>query len=199
MPGSRDDTARAVLKAAETTYYAGHTWNSFFYQGTKTLAYEIWEQLGFDIPDVILFPTGSGSQLIGAYIGFMDLLKLNRIEKLPRLIAVQSENCAPLYEMYSKNLTTLPTISPQKTIAEGVAVAAPVRAKQMLDIIHETKGYVITVTEDEIIECTKQLCCDGFFVEPTSAVALAGLKRYEGSPQDHIVMPLTGHGLKSTL
>ncbi|RJP20800.1 MAG: pyridoxal-phosphate dependent enzyme [Candidatus Omnitrophota bacterium] len=199
VPGPRDEAAKAVLKAAESEFYAGHTWNPFFYQGTKTIAFEVWEQLGYRAPDALLFPTGSGSFLIGAYLGFRDLHSLNLIEKLPRLIAVQTERCAPLYKMFHENLTEVPTVSPQKTIAEGIAVASPARAKQIVQYVRETNGTVVKVSEEEIRRCTQKLCRNGFFVEPTSAAAIAGLAQYDGPTQDVIVVPLTGHGLKSSV
>ncbi len=199
IPGPRDEAAIAVLKAAETEYYAGHTWNPFFYQGTKTFAFEVWEQLGFKEPDTLFFPTGSGSLLIGTYLGFVDLMKLNLIEKMPRLIAVQSENCAPLHKMFHEDLLELPKIQPQKTVAEGIAVASPARGRQIMEIIQKTKGTVIAASEDEIVRHTKGLCKRGFFIEPTSAAGFAALEKYDRTEDEVIVIPLTGHGLKSSL
>ena len=70
IPGSREDTAEAVMAAAQTHYYASHSWNPFFFQGTKTFAYEICEQLNWKAPDYVLLPVGNGTLLLGASIGF---------------------------------------------------------------------------------------------------------------------------------
>ncbi|MBU2700177.1 threonine synthase [Sporomusaceae bacterium BoRhaA] len=92
VPGMREDTAKAILKAAENTYYASHVYNPLFFEGTKSLAYEIYEQI--DIPDYIVVPAGNGTMLLGVYRGFKEL------GKLPRIIAVQSKNCAPLFSKF---------------------------------------------------------------------------------------------------
>ncbi len=196
ISGTRDDCAQAVLEAAERIYYAGHTWNPFFHQGTKTFAYELWEQLKFNVPDGIIILTGSGSLLIGTYLGFKDLLRKNLIGKMPRLIAVQSENCAPIHKMFSQNLSAIPSLASKKTLAEGIAVAAPVRARQIVDIIRETEGYVITVSETEIKKAALESAKNGLYIEPTSAAAIAGFNKYR-YPEERTVVPLTGHGLKA--
>ena len=73
IPGSREDTAAAVMQAAETTFYASHSWNPFFFHGTKTWAYEVCEQLGWHAPDTVILPAGNGTLLLGAAIGFKEL------------------------------------------------------------------------------------------------------------------------------
>ena len=100
IPGTREDTANAVLKAADTIYYASHYWNPFFFHGTKTFAYEICEQLGWKSPDTVILAAGNGSLLLGAYIGFNELRNAGIIDKIPRLIGVQAENCAPVVKAF---------------------------------------------------------------------------------------------------
>jgi threonine synthase len=198
VPGSREDTAHAALQAAGQHFYASHVWNPFFFQGTKTFAFEVWEQLGFVVPDTVLIPTGNGTLLIGAYLGFMDLKLAGLIARLPRLIAVQSENCAPLHRMWSEELEDLPSIQTSDTVAEGIAIAEPMRANQIVDIVRETEGTVVTVSDQEIETALVDACRQGWYVEPTSASALAAIKQYPQSAGETIVVPLTGHGLKST-
>ena len=190
IPGSREATARAVQSAARTHFYASHVWNPFFFHGTKTLAYEIWEQRGFNAPDTLIIPTGNGTLLIGAYIGFADLLRQNLIDRLPKLIAVQSAHCAPLTPNWSGN--------PSETIAEGIAIAEPARAAQMRQCIRETGGHILTVEDDETRRAQKQMAEMGFYIEPTSATAIAASMKYPAQTDEIIVAPLTGHGLKST-
>jgi threonine synthase len=198
VPGSREDTANAALEAAREHYYASHVWNPFFFQGTKTFAFEVWEQLHYSVPDTLIIPTGHGTLLVGAYLGFKDLLHQRLIPRLPRLIAVQPEACAPVYEMFHGKSSALPAIVPGHTMAEGIRIPEPVRATQIVDILAETEGEVITVTEREIEGSLLEVCNNGLYIEPTSAAAIAGFRKYEGRAKETVVIPLTGHGLKST-
>lgn len=198
VPGSREDTALAALEAAKDTFYASHVWNPFFFQGTKTFAFEIWEQLNFSVPDTLIIPTGHGTLFIGAYLGFKDLLNQNLISKLPRLIAVQPEACAPIYKMFNEKLREVPAIEPKETMAEGIRIAEPLRVKQILDILAETEGEVIIVTEKEIESSLFEISKNGLYIEPTSAAVIAGFRKYRNIDRETILVPLTGHGLKST-
>jgi threonine synthase len=197
IPGSREDTAKAALAAAETTYYASHSWNPFFFQGTKTFAYEVWEQLSFRVPDALLLPAGNGTLLIGSFLGFRELRENGLIEKIPRHIAVQAENCAPLLAMFRDGLDTVPAIEPRETIAEGVAVAAPVRGKEIVDIVRETGGEVLAVSDTEVEKALILLGRKGLYVEPTSALPVAAFRKYPRVRSGTVVAPLTGHGLKA--
>ncbi|MCP4213348.1 MAG: pyridoxal-phosphate dependent enzyme, partial [bacterium] len=104
VKGNRQDTATAVLKEAENTYYASHSWNPFFFHGTKTFSFEVWEQLGEQAPDIVILPVGNGTLLYGAYIGFNELLEAGKIDRMPRLVGVQAQNCAPLYWAFKENV-----------------------------------------------------------------------------------------------
>ncbi|HYL81743.1 MAG TPA: pyridoxal-phosphate dependent enzyme, partial [Candidatus Acidoferrum sp.] len=96
ITGTREDVAQAARAEAEHRYYASHVFNPFFFQGTKTFAFEVWEQLGFRAPDCLILPVGHGTLYLGAYLGFRDLLEAGQIPRLPRLIGIQAEQCAPL-------------------------------------------------------------------------------------------------------
>lgn len=199
IKGSREDTASAALEAARHHYYASHCRNPYFFQGTKTFAYEVCEQLNWNAPDSVVLPAGNGTLLIGCYIGFKDLLQAGIISKMPKLIAVQSENCAPLYHAFNKNENDISDIETQPTIAEGIAIAKPVRAKQMLQMVRETNGLFITVTEGEIISSVRLCGQMGFYIEPTSAATIGGLRKYLTQSNDEIIVSLfSGHGLKAT-
>ena len=100
VAGSRQDTADEAVRQAEHMFYASHNWQAFFLQGTKTLAYELWEDLGFRAPDNVIIPTGAGSNVLGCDIGFSELLRRGEIDRLPRLFAAQPENCAPLHASF---------------------------------------------------------------------------------------------------
>jgi len=200
IPGSREDVARAVLKEAEKHYYASHSWNPFFFQGTKTFAYEICEQLDWKPPETIIIPVGNGTLLLGAYIGFNDLLRAGIIENIPKIIAVQSANCAPLYRMFKENLKKIPKTEKKPSLAEGIAVAEPIRGEQIVEAVKTTKGDFITVDDSEIERSLKEICGKGYYIEPTSASTTAGITQYlQKSDSDEIIVSaFTGHGLKTT-
>ena len=206
IPGTREDTANAVLTAAETIYYASHYWNPFFFQGTKTFAYEICEQLGWQAPDTVILAAGNGSLLLGAYIGFNELRQAEIIEKIPHMIGIQAEHCAPLVKGFKESSTEIPGIHKKKTIAEGIAVATPIRGKQILEVVRQTGGDMIAVSEREIKQSLKEMCRKGHYIEPTSAAVIAGVNKYilnHRNQQEHsmahevIVSVFTGHGLKA--
>jgi threonine synthase len=200
IPGTREDTAAAVLKAAAKDYYASHSWNPFFFHGTKTFAFEVCEQLGWKAPDSIVLPVGNGTLLLGCYIGFEELLNAGIIEIMPKLIAIQSAHCAPLYEAFVNNLDSLPQIEKGETIAEGIAIAEPIRGMQIIEAVRNSGGRFIAVDDSEIEESLKEICARGFYIEPTSAATIAGLKSYlaESNSDEVVVSVFTGHGLKTT-
>ena len=125
IPGSREDTARAVIDAVEKIYYASHSWNPFFFHGTKTFAYEVCEQLGWKAPDTIIVPVGNSTLLLGVHIGFNELLDAGLIDRMPKIVAIQSANCAPLYRAFKENLNEIPSLQARETIAEGIAITTP--------------------------------------------------------------------------
>src|ERR1700731_3839981 len=94
VSGTRQDGAERPLAEAGQHFYASHNWQPFFIEGTKTLAFELWEQCGFTVPDNILVPTGYGSNILGLDRGFDELRMRSEIDHMPRLFAVQAANCA---------------------------------------------------------------------------------------------------------
>jgi threonine synthase len=94
VPGSRQDCADEALRQSADIFYASHNWHPFFLQGTKTLAYELWEDLKFRAPDNVIVPCGAGSNILGLEIGFSELLRSGEITKMPRIFAAQPTNCA---------------------------------------------------------------------------------------------------------
>ncbi|MCP4581124.1 MAG: pyridoxal-phosphate dependent enzyme [candidate division Zixibacteria bacterium] len=200
ISGSREETSEAALEAAEKIYYASHSWNPYFFQGTKTFAYEVCEQLGWRSPDIVILPVGNGTLLLGASIGFDELKSVGAIDKIPKLIAVQAKACAPLYEMFRNGLNETPSISVYNTVAEGIAIAEPIRGEQIIEAVVKSKGDFLIVTEDEIGKSLMNVCQRGFYIEPTAAATIAGLEKYllDSSGDELIVTAFTGHGLKST-
>ncbi len=198
VEGPRENSSIAAQQAAQQACYASHVYNPLILEGTKTFAYEVWEQLG-RVPDHLVFPVGHGTLFLGAYLGFRDLLEAQLIEKLPALHAVQSEGYAPLYKIYKEDLSELPEIAPRSTVAEGICIQKPVRWRALQQAVRATCGKVITVSDEEIMQAQRALAQQGLFVEPTAAVPIAGLQNLKRlfRPSDLIMAPLTGSGLKS--
>jgi threonine synthase len=199
VQGSRERTAGVAMEAATKTPYASHCWNPFFLHGTKTFAFEVWEQMDWKAPDVLVLPIGHGTLFLGAYTGFKELKEAGMIGNIPRLVGVQSAACAPLYRAFRKGWTEPRPIEKRETVAEGIAIAEPVRGRQILEAIQRTDGEILAVTEKEIGMALKEMGRRGHFVELTSAATIAGLKKYlkKKSGRETVVSTLTGTGLKS--
>jgi threonine synthase len=202
IPGSRQDTSDAAERQAATVFYAGHNWQPFFLQGTKTLAYELWEDLKFKAPDNVIIPTGAGSNVMGCDIGFGELLRRGEIAGRPRLFAAQPENCAPLHASFVAGSDDLTPVEVRPTIAEGASIAKPVRAGEVLAGVRRSGGATVAVSEVEIEKALFELSRIGLYVEPTSAIAGAAftklLERGVIQPTETTVLVLTGSGLKTT-
>jgi threonine synthase len=200
IQGTREDTAAAAFAAAEDAYYASHSWNPFFFHGTKTFAYEVVEQLGWRAPDTVVLPAGNGTLLIGSYIGFRELHACGLIDRVPRLIAVQASACAPIYQAFLAGDSLVSPVYPGATIAEGIAIAAPLRGSQILECVRETGGSVVAVSDEEVAEAARMMGLCGFFLEPTAAATIAGLRKWLPGTSSHetLVSVITGHGMKSS-
>ncbi|OLP63722.1 Threonine synthase [Bacillus pumilus] len=196
--GTREDVAKAAQMAVqqEDTFYASHVFNPYFFEGTKTYAYEIWEQIN-KVPDTLIIPVGNGTLLLGVYQGFCELMAQGLTPTLPKIIAVQAENCAPLAQAFHQQRIEIETVQNRGTIAEGIAIAAPARSKQILQAIKETNGYIVTANEQEIIEAHTALAAKGFYVEPTTAANYVAYMKHQKTEQELIVLPLCGSGLKT--
>jgi len=199
VKGSRERTAEAAMEAASKIPYASHCWNPFFLHGTKTFAFEVWEQMGWKAPDVLVLPVGHGTLFLGAYIGFKELKEAGMIRRIPKLVGIQSASCAPLYRAFKKGWREPRPIEKRETVAEGIAIAKPVRGRQILGAIEKTDGEILAVTEKEIGMALKEMGRKGHFIEPTSAATIAGLKKYlrKKRGRETVVSTLTGTGLKS--
>jgi threonine synthase len=199
VDGDREATAANALLAAQNSYYASHCYNPLFLQGTKTFAYEVCEQLGWKAPDVVVLPAGNGTLVLGCYIGFKHLFESNIIAKMPKIVAVQAQNCAPLYTAWKQGLREPVKITSGYTLAEGIAIADPTRGKEMISAVNNTQGIFVTVDDDEIINALKLCTSKGFYIEPTSAATIAGLIKAQKMVEGEIWVTLfSGHGLKST-
>lgn len=197
VPGDREATARQALEEAESTCYASHNWHPFFLQGTKTLAYELWEDLGFTTPDAIVTVAGAGSTVLGFDLGFGELLAAGHISHLPRLLVAQPAQCAPIHAAFHGRSD----IRFGPTIAEGTAIRKPIREPEVVDAIRRSRGDTAAIPEDDIIAAVHRLAGIGLYAEPTSATAAAAIDVFttRGAirPGETTVVVLTGSGLKA--
>ena len=198
VAGTREEVAAEALRRSGGVFYASHNWQPFFLEGTKTFAYEVFEQAEA-LPEAIFFPVGNGSLLLGAFKGFNELQNLGLLEKMPRLIAVQAEFHAPVYARVMAKQPEERKDRPRHTIAKGIAVREPVRLEQIAEAIRATQGTAVVVTDEQISQAQRVLARRGLLVEPTSAAALAGYRvweRTQGEKGLRVLLPLTGSGVK---
>jgi threonine synthase len=202
VPGPREESENEAIRQSERIFYASHNWQAFFLQGTKMLAYELWEDLGFQAPDNVIIPCGAGSNVLGCDIGFSELLRAGQIAKLPRLFCVQPANVAPIEACFAAHSDTLLPRDWKPTIAEGTAIKRPVRLKPVLDALRRSGGGAIAISEDEILSALKRLAAAGLYVEPTCASAAAAAEKLLAArtiaPGETTVVLLTGTGLKAS-
>lgn len=197
VPGNRQACADEAVRQSDRHFYASHNWHPFFLQGTKTVAYELWEDFGFEAPDNVIMPCGAGSNVLGCAIGFGELMRAGEIDRLPRLFAVQPANCAPIARAY----LGLDPVAALPSLAEGTAIEKPLRSEEVAGAVRASGGAMAMVSEDEIAQMTLALARGGIVAEPTSAQAAAGFARLlrDGVIQagERTVVILTGTGLKT--
>ena len=200
--GSRQDVADAALAMSRDRFYASHNWQPFFAEGTKTLAYELWEQLGFRAPDGVVVPVGYGANVLGCDRGYSELLRNREIARVPRLYGVQAANCAPYHAAFAAGVEHFVPAPVSPTVAEGIASSKPTRMREVLAPVRASGGEIVAVTEEEIVRALAALARKGFYVEPTSAAAAAGLSQLiaRGAIRkgETVVLVLTGSGLKAS-
>lgn len=200
-PGTRQDAADAARAEARQSYYASHVWNPFFVEGVKTAAFEIWEQLARRIPDWIIAPLGNGTLVLGLQKGFAQLAAAGIVDRQPRIVAVQAANCAPLAAAWAAGQEALPATKTAATIADGIAIARPLRWRQILAAVKESQGEIRAIGEEAIWQAFTGWAARGIAVEPTAASALAAVDELAAGGRlrrsDLWVVVLTGSALKT--
>ncbi|MBN2696337.1 MAG: threonine synthase [Bacilli bacterium] len=175
--------------------------NPFLVEGKKTVALEIAEQLDFDVPDWVVVSVGDGCTIAGVFKGFMDLFEIGMIERIPKLLGVQSEGCQPFVSAWESNEDLIPTA--ENTIADSIAVGIPRNPIKAIRAVKNSTGRWISVSDSAILEAMRLLGkTEGIFAEPAAACALAGLIKARKlgfiNKSDRTVVMCTGNGLKDT-
>jgi len=202
VDGSYDDAFDLCGKiASEKGWYNRSTAvNPFNLEGKKTVSFEICEQLNFEVPDYIFVPVGDGCIISGVWKGFVDFYNVSLIDKLPKLIACQAEGSASIANAFLKKLT-VPEKVKATTIADSISVELPRDGVKAIRALKQSNGDVSVVRDDEITTAIFDLASqNGIFVEPSSAAAYAGFKKYylqnKIESGTTVVVLLTGNGMK---
>lgn len=201
---NRDATTLAAQSFAEQNglFYASHNLSPFYLEGTKSFAYEIVKQIPeMEFPHHIVFPVGNGSLFLGAWKGFKELYDEGKITQIPYLHCVQAALVSPIVSTFKNRKVPEQDIQKDETVAGGIAINNAPRAQEVIDVLLTNQGSAVSVAEQEIIDTQYELAKnEGLFMEPTSAVAFAGLKhlvqrKFIGA-NDSVLIPVTGSGLK---
>ncbi|HVB73049.1 MAG TPA: threonine synthase [Ktedonobacteraceae bacterium] len=202
VQGSYDDAFDLCIEACNTFgWYNRNTgYNPYLVEGKKTVGLEIAEQLGWQVPDSVLVPTGDGCIISGVYRGFEDLLHLGMIERMPRMIAVQAAGSPAITRALEGDGVVRQY--PAQTIADGISVGLPRNGAMAVKHIRASGGCGVTVSDEQILSAEKELARQtGVFAEPSGAASYAGLLRLldEGkiARDERVVLLVTGSGLKS--
>ncbi|MCA1184972.1 MULTISPECIES: threonine synthase [unclassified Saccharopolyspora] len=202
VPGGRQRTADEAVRRSARRCYAGHNWHPAFLDGIKLIAYEIWEDLGFRAPTAVVVPAGAGSLVLGCAAGFAELRRAGQIDRVPRLLVAQPERCSPLVRAFAAGADHVEDADWPGTIAEGTAIARPVRDREVLRALRDSGGAATAVPERELRPATLELAGTGLYAEPTSAQVVPAIARFARDgllgPDDTVVAVLTGSGLKAS-
>jgi threonine synthase len=200
IPGPRAEAARAVSgEAAKGITYASHAYLPFGFLGISTIAYEIVAQSGGKAPGTIVAPVGHGGLIYGLIKGFEALKKVSVVKEEPFYVGVQTAGCAPIYNAFIHNETTLREPVESDTIAEGVRVRNPIRGQAILQKMRNHRGKMIAIEEDRLLQSYNEIAKKGFFIEPTSALVWAALPDVLENCPDPVVLILTGTGYKTQI
>ena len=204
VPGTIREAGQALAAWAP----APEWWNvatlkePFRLEGKKTLGYELAEQFGWRLPDVILYPAGGGTGLVGMWRAFEELTSLGWIDgPLPRLVAVQAAGCAPIVRAFERGADHAEPWSDAVTIAAGLRVPSPFADRLMLRAIRATGGTAIAVSEDDLLDAMADLTAgEGVYACPEGGATFAALRQLRRSGEiaahDRVVIYNTGTGLK---
>lgn len=171
-------------------------------EGKKTMGYELWEQFGGKLPDVILYPTGGGVGLIGMCKAFDEMQEMDWIgSERPRMVAVQAEGCAPIVRAWEAHQNSAQFFQNAATIASGLRVPGPLGDLLILSMLRQTNGTALSVTDDELLQAGRDLASlEGIFAAPEGAATVIAARKLAASgwikPRETVVLFNTGTGYK---
>lgn len=202
VKGNYEDAFRLSMEAIRRWgwYNRNAALNPYLVEGKKTVSLEIAEQMGWRVPDWVVVSVGDGCTIAGVGKGFSDLLACGLIDRLPRLLGVQAEGCAPIYRAFRAGREEI-VPEPEETLADSIAVGVPRNPVKALRAVRSSGGEIITVSDREILEAMRLLgSTEGLFAEPAAAAGFAGLARAVNRGLirrgELVVGIITGNGLK---
>jgi len=174
----------------------------FRVEGSKTIAFEICEQMHFEVADYVVVPTSAGGNIRGILKGFEEFRLCGLIDKVPKMICAEASGCSPIYDAYISNAEVVSRVENPHTIAHAIENPYPPSGNEVLRKIRENGGTIVVVTDEEILQAQKQLAQIGIFGQPAAAVPLAAVKKLGEKnfldENDTVVCIVTGGGLKDT-
>lgn len=201
LDGNFDECLRIVRELAEEGFfYVLNSVNPYRLEGQKTIAFEVLEQLDWEVPDVTVLPVGNAGNISAIYKGYRELRRAGIIDEIPRMVGVQAEGASPLAAAVKKGGPLEPFDEPE-TKATAIRIGDPVNAPKARTAIKETGGDALYVSDEELLETQLQLArVEGIGVEPASATSVAGVKRMKRTGMldgdEKVVCVATGHLLK---
>ncbi len=201
VKGNFDEALELVMGVVRKNpaLYLMNSINPYRIEGQKTLAYEVFEQLGGRVPDYVVLPVGNAGNISAIWKGFLELKSWGISERLPKMVGVQAAGAAPIVEAYEKKRDYVEPWRDAKTMASAIRIGKPVSWRKALRAIRDSGGLSMTVTDSEIIQARDELASkEGLFVEAASATPIAALEHLRGEfkPHSTIVCVTTGNGLK---
>ncbi|MYG90485.1 MAG: threonine synthase, partial [Chloroflexi bacterium] len=202
--GSYDDVNRLCSELADNRHWAFVNINvrPYYAEGSRTLAYEVAEQLGWRAPRQVVAPMASGSLFTKIHKGFQEFQQYGLIEETPvRMIGAQAEGCSPITTAWRNETTNIRPVKPN-TIAKSLAIGNPADGYYALKTMKRTDGGSTAVTDPEVVEGIRMLAeCEGVFAETAGGVTIAGLRQAietgQVDPDETTVAFITGGGLKT--
>jgi len=192
----------AERKSAEGWFDVSTLKEPYRIEGKKTMGYELAEQFNWELPEVILYPTGGGTGLIGMWKAFDEMEQMGWIgSRRPRMVTVQAEGCAPIVKAFAAGATSGADVPDAHTVAAGLRVPKAVGDFIMLDILRKSGGTAVSVTDEELIAAVKEIgSAEGIFAAPEGAACLPALKKLLAGGKvdrsERVVLFNTGSGLK---
>jgi threonine synthase len=214
VDGLISDCAKKVAEMKDSDSWKNEAWfdvsttkEPYRVEGKKTMGYEVAEQLGWKMPQGIIYPTGGGVGMLGMWKAFEEMETLGWISsgtpgsERPKMIAVQSSGCAPVAKAWDEGKSASEIWTNATTLASGLRVPKPYGDYLILDILKKSKGTAVTATDEEILDATRHWAkVEGIFAAPEGAACLVAYRKLRASrffkPEDVVVLFNTGSGLK---
>jgi threonine synthase len=196
IPGFYEDVYRTVVDRNPKGWNVTSGQNPYRLEGGKTIAFELFEQLG-KVPDTIVIPSGNGGCLAATWNGFVELKKLGLIDTLPKMVSVQITKADPIAVAFEQHVPFVVLGDIENSIAEGIIAQESYCSPKAVEALTESQGYTVSVTDSEIVEALRTIIhTESIVPEPTSAAVYAALPKLHAAQDELVVAVNTGSGMK---